>query len=122
LQPIFGHVDRREDVVFRVFGVEGQGEVAFADAFLLACRDGSLDRDRLRALDDGGDDCAADQVATVEDVLFAAAQQDREELTFLPIRKLEVDQCRDEQSIACSTAARRTTDRCLWLRRKRCRK
>jgi len=51
----------------------------------------------LRALDDAGDDRAADEIAPVQVLMPAAAQRDLEEAIVLPLAKLRVDDLRDDR-------------------------
>ena len=45
LEPIFGDVGGRENIVFGEFGDKGELQIGFADPLLLLGGDGALDRD-----------------------------------------------------------------------------
>ena len=118
LEPIFGHVGRREDVVLGELGDERKLKIVFADALFLLRGDGAFDRESFGALDDRRDDRAAEQIAPIKNFLAAAPQGDFEEFVFVAMRELPfqnpIDQPIDALRRCCrlpSPARRRRADR-----------
>ena len=97
LEPVFGDVVGREDVVLLVLDVEALDEVVHGQAGRLGRADGALDGGFLGALDDAGDDRAADEVAAVQVLVAAAAERDLEEPVVFALAELRVDDLRDDR-------------------------
>src|SRR5213082_2589463 len=92
LEPLLGHVGRREDVVLDVLGVEGDAQSVFANSFFLLRRYRALERDRLGTLNNRGNDGAAEQVAAIENFFSSAAQRYLKKFIFLAAGKLVLKQ------------------------------
>src|SRR6266581_3934131 len=57
LQPIFGDVAGREEIVLLIFLLQRLEQILHSDGRLALKLDGAFDREFLGALDDGRDDC-----------------------------------------------------------------
>src|SRR5207249_6994726 len=84
------------DIVLGVFGVEGEVQVHFPNSFLLLGGDRTLDCDRFRALNNRGDNCAADEIAPVKNFFAATAERDFEKFIFFAAGKLPIDEALDQ--------------------------
>ena len=91
LQPVLSDVAWAGRCRFPRTRPRGRAAGRIRDAFLLLAGDGALDGDSLCALDDGGDDRAADEIAAVKDISLSAAQGDFQEFVLIAMGELQVD-------------------------------
>jgi len=79
LQPIFGDIARREQIIFAVFALQRVEQILLRNRRFIALLNGTFDREFLRAFNDGGNDGPTGEITAIQIIVASAAIGDVEE-------------------------------------------